>query len=642
MKRKLKILKFLKIIIFLFIVFFICNLTLYLYAFITPKFDLQSNSDIIMYDKDNMPLLNYFPGNKKVKLEDISKHAINATIATEDKNFYKHKGFDYFRILKALYLNIKNKRIVQGASTISQQYIKNMYLTFEQTWKRKIEEAFLTLELETHYNKNEILEGYLNKINYGSGNYGIENASNYYFNKKAKDLTLAEASMLVGIPKNPTLYNPINNFKSAKNRQLIVLDSMLKNKYISKDEYKKAKKTKLNFVGQREDDLNININYYKDAVLNELNNIKSISKSLIKSGGLKVYTNLDIDLQNKSNDIIKEEMDLSSQLQVASLIIEPKTGKIKALIGGKNYSKSEFNRVTSAYRQVGSTIKPILYYSALENGFTSSSTFTSERTTFNMSNGKTYSPQNYGDRYPNKPISLATAIAYSDNIYAVKTNMFLGTQNMVDTAKKMGINNNLQSTPSLALGTATLTMLDFSNAYNTLANYGIKIKPYFINKIEDYNGNILYEKKHNEELVLNKNVVFILNELLTNTYDYNYIDYSTPTMLPVSKILSKKYAVKSGTTNTDFWVVGYNPDILVLVWNGYDNNKYVRPSESIISKRIWAKTIEYATQGKNSWYEIPNNITASFADPISGQLKINRKKDLLFYIKGTEPYFNNN
>ena len=234
-----KILILLKIFIFSFFTFIIVYLSLYVYAFITPKFQINTSKNIIYYDKNNDDIFSENLNNDYVKLSDITNFTKNAIISIEDKNFYNHRGFDYPRILKAMIINIKSGKIKQGASTISQQYIKNLYLTFDKTWERKIEEAFLTLELETHYSKNEILEGYLNTIDFGGGNYGIKEASKYYFNKNPKELTKAEASILVGIPKSPNYYNPIFNYKNAKNRQYSVLKSMVNNRYISENEMKK-------------------------------------------------------------------------------------------------------------------------------------------------------------------------------------------------------------------------------------------------------------------------------------------------------------------------------------------------------------------------------------------------------------------
>lgn len=635
MKHFFLIVKILIIGVFIFIIF---NLGFYIYAYITPKTPLKTANQISFYDKNNHLVFANIDGSKWTSYENISKNVKNSTISVEDKNFFKHKGFDYLRIASAAFSNIKNRNINQGASTISQQYIKNLYLDFNKNWKRKIEEAYLTFELETHYSKKEILEGYLNTINYGSGNYGIENASLYYFGKNSKNLSLAEASLLVGIPKNPTKYNLTYNYENAKKRQKLVLKSMVNNGYISKKTMNKVYNEKVKIVSDKDNGEESNINYYKDAVLTELKSLKEVPESLIKTGGLKIYTNLDREAQSTLNKSIKNNMNNKNKLQVAALVAEPKTGKITALIGGKSYKKSEFNRVTQSKRQVGSTIKPFLYYSALENNLTASSTFKSAKTTFNVDNNKVYSPSNYNDKYANKNISMAAAIAYSDNIYAVKTHLFLGENELLDTLQTCGIKTNLEYSPSLALGTEEINMLDYANGYITLANYGQKNEQYLIRKVTDYNGKLIYQKKKTAEQVLNKNSVFILNELLSNTYNYNFIDYISPTMISVKSRLTKKYAVKSGSTDTDYWTIGYNPEALVMVWNGYDDNKNLNSSQSRISKNIWANTIEGVLKDKkNIWYNIPNDITPKAVNPISGEETNSGKKVTLYYLKGTEP-----
>ena len=627
-----------KFTIFSFISITIIILGFYGYAYLTPKENLTTANQILIYDDENNLVFENSSNASWVTLDKISKNVIDATISAEDKNFYEHKGFDYLRILKAMFINIKSKSLKQGASTISQQYIKNLYLDFDKTWKRKIEEAFLTFELEVHYDKDDILEGYLNTINYGAGNYGIESAARYYFNKNSKDLTLAEASILVGIPKNPTYYNPINYFDNAKKRQKLVLDSMVNNKYITEKEANDVYNTELEFYGIKETKSMTSIYYYKDAVMQELRNIKAIPTSLIDTGGLKIYTNLNLNNQKILENNIKNELKNIDDIQVASIIVDPRTGKVSALVGGIDYNKSEFNRVTQAKRQVGSTMKPFLYYAALENGFTSSSTFRSEATTFNLGNDKTYSPKNAGNIYANKNISLASAIAFSDNIFAVKTHLFLGADSLIDTAKKVGIKTKLEPNASLPLGSNEISMIDFANGYVTLANMGKRNEVHLIEKVTDINNNVIYEFKSDEEEVLNKKYVYILNELLTNTYNYSFVDYTSPTMLRINNIITRKYAVKSGSTTSDTWTVGYNNDALVMVWSGYDDNDPTHKDVSIANKMIWAKTIEEVLKDTpKTWYEIPNNITASLVNPVSGLSNDGKKNVLLFYVNGTEP-----
>lgn len=631
-----KIMIILKILTFMFLSFIIVLLGFYVYAYITPKFEINNSKSLVFYDKNNNEFFSGEEYNNFTNLEEIPQDLINAIISVEDKNFYKHQGFDFLRILKAIFINIKSKSIKQGASTISQQLIKNLYLDFDQTWERKIEEAFLTFELEVHYEKDEILEAYLNTIDFGAGNYGIKEAAKYYFNKKPNELTIEESTLLVGIPKNPSYYNPITNFEASKKRQLTVLTSMVKNKYITEEEKNNIYNKELTFYAKHDKQELSSIYYYKDAVISELNKLGIISNSLIDVSGLKIYTNYDKEAQKILEKNIENEMP-ESNLQVASTIIEPKTGKIIALIGGNDYSKSQFNRVTSSSRQVGSTIKPFLYYAALENGFTPSTTFLSEKTTFNLGD-QTYSPKNAGNIYANKDISLLAAIAYSDNIYALKTHLFLGENTLSEITKRGKINTKVKENASSALGTTEINMLDYANGFIALANEGIHTKPYLITKITDINNNIIYEHKPMQETVYNKKYTYILNNMLTNTYNYQMIDYTSPTLISVQGELSDKYAVKSGSTSTDFWTIGYNKNYLVMVWNGYDNNKEVTSSQSRIAKKIWAKTISKLPNKENNWYDIPKGITASIIEPISG--KAAQDNGLVcYYEKGTEPTY---
>lgn len=631
MKKITLIIRILILIIFITI---IVNMSFYVYAFITPKFELNSQRNIIFLDKNNNDIFTNIDSDY-IKLDDINNNIKNAIISIEDKNFYKHKGFDYLRIVKAMFVNVKSGKIKQGASTISQQYIKNLFLTFDKTWKRKLKEAYLTVELETHYSKDEILEGYLNTIDFGSGCYGIKEASKYYFNKKPSDLSIEEATLLVGIPKSPNYYNPITNYDNAKKRQKEVLNSMYKNKLISKQDINNIYNKKVKLYEKRDNIELTSIYYYKDAVLNELSSIKNLPDNLLDIKNIKIYTNLDVDVQKLLENNINTEM-VDTSMQTAAIVIEPKNGKIIALSGGKNYNLSQFNRATSSKRQVGSTIKPILYYSALENGFTPATTFLSEKTTFNLGN-TTYSPKNANNIYANKNISMLSAIAYSDNIYAMKTHLFLGTDNLTNIMKRLHVETEVKENASSALGTTEINIIDYSNAYITLANEGKYNKPHLIEKITDNNGNIIYEYKYKEEYILNKKYVYILNNLLTSTYDYNLISYATPTLISISNLLDGKYAIKSGSTNTDYWTVGYNKDYLMLVWAGNDDNQKVKSNESKITKRIWANTINNIENNSHEWYDMPNGIVAETIDPISGQ----NKKDgyICYFEKGSEPSY---
>ena len=610
---------------------------IYVYAFFSPKLEIKNAGKVFIYDYEENLIYQGSGSNDWISLEDISPNLINAVISVEDKNFYKHQGFDIPRIVKALFSNIQNNTRI-GASTISQQYIKNLFLTFDQTWARKIEEAFLTVELEVHYSKDEILEGYLNTINYGEGNYGIEDASQYYFNKSSKDLTLEEAIMLAGIPKNPSNYNPVSDYDACIERAWTVALTMVNNGYITQEQYDSLFQEEIPIYGKRTQNNSQTILYYQDAVLQELASIKTIPTSLIESGGLKIYTTFDMNAQTIMEESILKYMENQEELQIASVMVNPQTGGVLALTGGLNYAKSQYNRATQSKRQVGSAMKPFLYYAALENGLVSSSTFKSEKTTFYFSNDQSYSPSNYNDIYANEDITMAAAIAFSDNIYAVKTHLFLGTDTLVDAAHLAGIEEELIGNPSLALGTTELNMIDFASGYTTFASGGDKKDLYFIERVEDLDGNELYEHKVKHDYVLNSNNVYILNEMLTTTTNSAFTDYTTPTALSLASKMSRKYALKTGTTDTDSWVAGYNPELLMMVWVGNDDAKPVDSTASYYSKNIWLDTMESYLEGhENIWYEKPQNVIGLIRNGITGEEDIEGNNNTVFYyVKGTE------
>lgn len=607
---------------------------IYLIAWIYPKLNINNSKSYYLYDKDS----NLISGTDEYSgIDAISPYLKNATLSIEDRHFYTHGGFDYLRIGKAMFNNIKSGKTTEGASTITQQYAKNLFLDFDKTWKRKITEAWLTVRLEVHYDKDKILEGYLNTINYG-GVFGIANASGYYFGKDALDLNLAEASMLAGIPNWPSKYSPYIDYEASKERQLVVLNSMVRDNYITKEEADNAYNEELNFVTKSTRKELDSVRYFRDSVISELNKISSIPNSLLTTGGLKIYTTFDPKAQEAIESTINQY--IKSDIQVASIIMEPNTGAVLGLTGGVDYSKSQFNRATSSNRSVGSTIKPFLYYAALENGFTPSTTFTSEPTTFVFAENQTYSPTNYNDKYANKEISLAAAIAYSDNIYAVKTHLFLGENTLVETLKRVGITANLDSIPSLALGSQAISLIDMTSAYSTLANEGYKVKPYFINKVEDINGNVLYEYEPVKEAILNKSLVYVLDELLANTANPNFIDYSYPTSYMMMNRITKKYGIKTGTTEVDHLIIGFNKDAVVSIWSGYDDNRKLLDVDSYNNKYMWSDIIEkYLKDKEEAWYDIPNNVVGVLVEPVSGKIATDKSKNktIMYYIKGTEP-----
>lgn len=624
-----------KIVLFLGIIGVIFLIGLYIFAYFTDPIALNTANSYYIYDSNDNVIYQGSNNSEWVSLDNIDDKFIDYIVSVEDKHFYQHKGFDILRILKSLYLNMRAGKIVGGASSISQQYVKNLFLEFDQTWERKIEEAFLTIRLETHYSKKEILEGYLNTIYFGQGIYGVKDAAQYYFNKDISDITMEEAITLAGIPKSPNNYNPISNKDSYLKRVNIVSNFLKDNDIISEDEFNSLNFNDLEVYGKHQSNNLETLMYYQDAVIAELKNIKNIPKSLLDDGGLRIYTNLDMEAQTAMENSIKEN-NVDDNNQIASIVVNPNTGGVMALAGGKNYAKSQYNRVTQAKRQVGSTIKPFLYYAALNNGMTAASTFKSEKTSFVFGENKTYTPTNYGDLYGNKDISMAAALAYSDNIFAVKTHLFLGENTLVDTLKTCGLKEELSPNPSLALGAKEINMLDYASAYTSLASGGFKRDLFFIRRIEDINGNKIYERELVDTRVLDEAITYIVNEMMTNTYNYNFVDYYSPTVLYLNGKLSHKYALKSGTTDNDYWLSGYNKNALMLIWAGNDLNEETPKTYSKIIKNIWLDTMETIEKDMDDvWYTKPDNVVAVPMEPITGKYST-KSKSLFYFLEGTE------
>ncbi|WP_243292974.1 PBP1A family penicillin-binding protein [Bacillus sp. FJAT-47783] len=599
----------------------------------------------VLYAKDGSKIGETHHGEKRfwVSLNDISPSVLEATIAIEDRNFYDHHGFDYKRIIGAAIADLKAMAKVQGASTITQQYARNLYLEHDKTWKRKLTEAFYTIRLEMNFTKEEIVEGYLNTIYYGHGAYGIEAAARYYFDKHASELTLGEAAMLVGIPKGPSYYSPYVNLSRAKERQELILSEMVKEGFITKEEREKASEEPLE-LKEQEAVKKIDIApYFQDIVLQKVKNLLNIDEQIIQTKGLRVYTTLNSSLQKIAEETVTNVIDENSDIQVGFTAMDPNTGEVKALIGGRDYEKSSFNRVTQAKRQPGSTMKPLLYYAAIENGFTPSTPLRSEPTTFRYGENEqgTYKPSNYNDYYAYDDITLLQALALSDNIYAVKTHLFMSMNELVQTAKTVGIHSPLKEVPSLALGTSPVSVLEMVNAYGILANGGKKVEPIFITRIEDAKGNVLYKEKRQLEQLLNKQAAFVTTHMMTGMFDKKLNGYTTVTGQKVIDLLTRPYAGKSGSTKADSWMIGYTPQLVAGVWTGYDKGKTIDlVLERSYAKQIWAHFMEEALEDQSvKSFRPPEGVVGVYVDPSSGLLAsptcpVSR---LTYYIQGTEP-----
>lgn len=560
-------------------------------------------------------------------LNDLPDLLIEGTVAVEDKRFYQHHGYDPIRIMKALYKNIASQNIVEGASTITQQTIKNLYLTQEKTYSRKIKELFLSVEAELHYTKEEILETYFNTLYYGHGVYGIQNASQFYFNKSSDELTVAETAMLIGIPNSPNNYSPYLNEEKSRNRQLIVLNVMKNQNLITQQQYNQAKQEKLMLADFKTQTRSEVYGYYKDAVMQqcrELGFCRSNQDHFI------IYTYYDKKLQKTLQNEFDRQLE-NTDMQAAGIIMEPYTFHIKAIQGGSNYYETQYNRALYSKRQSGSTIKALLYYLALTEGFTPSTCFDSTQTTFQISETVSYTPENYRSLYAEMPISLIHAIATSDNVYAIKTHLFLGTDALYNALNDFGIQQD-ESTVSMALGTTDFPLMDLAMIYNTFASEGLWQKPSFIKKITDVNGKILYERKEEPVRLLKEDETLVLTSLLRAPFDIKNVNVSGPSLLGYEPYTT--VSAKSGSSDWDSLIVGYNPQMTLALWNGYDENKALTTTdERKICRTIFKEVFNaiYPKENTGPWY-IPNdNILTQRVNPITGHFS--NSGSLYWYLK---------
>ncbi|WP_170008405.1 transglycosylase domain-containing protein [Bacillus fonticola] len=585
-----------------------------------------------------------FNGEKRywVPIEEMSPALVNATVAIEDRNFYEHNGFDIKRIAGAAIADLKALDMVQGASTITMQYARNLFLEHDKTWERKIKETVYALRLEMNYDKDQILEGYLNTIYYGHGAYGIQAASQFYFGKDADELSLAESTMLAGIPKGPSNYSPLEDADAAKSRQKLILQEMAEQKLISAKELAVALREPLSYTGTHPTVANNIAPYFQDAVRAELQRTVGIDEKTLETGGLQVYTTLDPKMQKIAERAVEETMEDDSNMQLGFVAMSPNTGFVRAMVGGRDYQESPFNRATQAIRQPGSTIKPLLYYAALEQGFTPATSMQSEQTTFLFDEGRAeYTPHNFNNKYAEDDVTLAQALALSDNVYAVKTHLFMGTQTLVDTMRRFGISTKIDKVPSLALGTSGVRVTEMTNTYNMFANGGKDVRPQLIEKVVNRDGEVLYEAPQSSEQTLKKDRAFLMTSMMTGMFDRALNGYSSVTGTTVIDDITRAYAGKSGSTDTDSWMIGFAPQLTAGVWTGYDDGRDItNVTEKQYAKNIWVTFMEEALEGSPvKAFRAPEGVVGVYVNPATGKLATEAcpTKRLTYFIEGTEP-----
>lgn len=534
---------------------------------------------------------------EQVSIDEIPKYLKDAIISTEDKNFYSHDGYDILGIARSILVNIINKRASQGASTITQQLARLLFLSNEKTMSRKIKEIQVAARIEKTISKDKILEMYLNNVYLGSGAYGVGAAASTYFNKSLSELTLAECALIAGLPQAPSQYSPYKNIKLAEKRRNKVLKRMYIMKTITKQQYDSALKEKIT-LNKKPSLSRTNVApYFIDYVLKELEDL-GFDETEISQGGYKIITTLDYDAQVAANEAIDKNMaawHLTKPKQQAALFsFSPTTGGIIAYCGGKDYIQTQYDRVTQAVRPPGSSFKPIVYAAAIHKGWTPTDTVDDAPVTLGN-----WSPRNYGNKYRGK-MPLYKALALSSNVVAVKLIQDVGIPAVIDMAKSLGITTPLTYDYTISLGSNGVRLYDMVVVYGNFANGGYKVKPYAIERIETQRGKVIYQAKRTKiTKVLDTDTAAIMTAMLRKV-----ITSGTGKGADIGKPMGGK----TGTTNEnkDAWFIGYTPDIVTGVFIGNDDNTSVGLTGGSAPARIWKDMMKVATaKYGNSEFDYP-------------------------------------
>ncbi len=569
-----------------------------------------------------------------VSIQDIPKHFIHAVLAAEDANFYQHHGISVSGIMRALYKNLRAGEVLQGGSTITQQMAKNYFLKPERTISRKLKEVLISLVIELKYEKNEILEIYFNEIYFGqkgaSSINGAGEAAYFYFGKSVADLTLAESAMLAGLIKGPNLYSPYKNPKAAISRRNHVLSEMSSHGWVAEDELPALTATLLSPTGFRT--YSRRAPYFIDYLQKQLSSL--YSKEDLSSLGLSIHTTLDTMVQEAAAKALekgltklenlmpsltgqpdpKSGQDPGLRLQGAVIVMQPRTGHILAMVGGRDYSRTQFNRATQSYRQTGSLFKPFVCLSALDS-FTPASVFSNEAKVYATTDG-TWEPKNY------KPVmemqvSMRTALAKSYNRAIVDLAMQTGIENIIKTADALKLSARLKPYPSLALGAFEASPIEIARAYCTFAADGILPFPLALKNVTSSNGNVLNRRQIRINRVMSPAKAFIISSMLRTA-----VEEGTGRSLGNLGI-QFPVAGKTGTSSNyrDAWFAGYTPDILALVWVGFDKGDSIHASGAIAALPVWAELLKSIPQyASGSWFRMPPGVVEKTICTESGML----------------------
>ena len=540
-----------------------------------------------------------------VELKEVPEDLIKALIATEDKNFYKHPGYDILGLARSMVANVLAGHVVQGASTITQQLSRILFLSNEKTFTRKIKELQVAAQIEKTISKDKILEMYLNNVYLGSGAYGVKGAARIYFNKNLNQLTLPEMALIAGLPQAPSVYSPYNNKKLAEQRRNQVLLRMYKMKYIDKKTYEEAKKAPIVLSTMPIMYATNKAPYFCDYVMKELQKL-GFSEDEIVNGGFKVITTLDYKAQVKANESILRNLKAwgftRDKNQAAVFSFSPIDGRILVYAGGKDYTKSQYDRVTQSVRPSGSAFKPFIYTAAVEKGFSPNDMI--DDLPFKAGN---WTPKNYGNKYRG-PIPMYTALMVSSNVCTARLMEMVGVRPVIQLARVMGITTPIPYDYTISLGSNSVKLFEMTRAYGVFANGGYRVEPYAIERVESSRGTILYEaKKARTSKVLNLNTAATMTAIMKTV-----ITNGTGRAANIGK----PAAGKTGTTDDsrDAYFIGFTPDVVTGVWVGNDDNSQMGGvTGGTIPALIWKDVMQVATAPYgNVDFEYPEIILNSF------------------------------
>jgi 1A family penicillin-binding protein len=569
-----------------------------------------------------------------VRLDMISWKFQKAILATEDSRFFEHHGIDPRAFIRAMLVNLKKGGIVQGGSTITQQLAKNLFFSFDKTLVRKFKELLMAFQIESTFPKEDILEAYSNLVYFGNGAYGVDEASIVYFGKRSRSLTLLQAAVLAGTVRSPNKFNPFNDRALAMKRAGTVLSRMVSEGFIDKSQKGHALNSELGLIKKRTK--YNNNHYFVDAVVEELNSI--YGPELVSSGGLRIFTTLDSKLQKSAEEaaqhhlkfLDKKLVQRDKKLQTAVVTIDNESGAVRVMIGGRSYEKSQFNRALSTNRMVGSSFKPVVYMTAMQNlGYHPGTVLVDEPMVFELPHNKKWEPANYNDEYMG-PVVLKKALAKSLNVISAKLMFQVKPAEVVKTARKFGFTSPIRENFSLALGATGASPLELASAYSTIANLGEHIDPFYVSKIEDYQGNILYEHFIEAEKRFEPEDIYPLLDMMQGVMD----DGSGRVIRRMG--FRHPAAGKTGTTNAfrDAWFTGFTKDLTTSVWVGYDDNESMyRPNEKGVTGAhaaapIWGLVMEQALKGsEQKTFPIPSEIRFEHANISDGFYEPEKSKE---------------